>query len=178
MKIAEQLRKSNIAEYLLYMWQIEDLLRAHGCDIDRLRESVLPAYGEQDRAAEDAWMNDLCNMMRREGVTQRGHLQINKNVLLQLTELHHALLADGGHPFYSSSYYQALPYIVELRQKAAGAADELELETCFNALYGTMLLRMQQREISQATQQAIDTFSHLLSLLAGAYKTEHSAPTP
>ena len=26
---AEQLRKQNIAEYLLYMWQIEDLIRAN-----------------------------------------------------------------------------------------------------------------------------------------------------
>ncbi|MBR2242341.1 MAG: DUF4924 family protein, partial [Prevotella sp.] len=28
MYIAKELRKKNIAEYLLYMWQVEDLLRA------------------------------------------------------------------------------------------------------------------------------------------------------
>ena len=31
MKIARQLKDNNIAEYLLYMWQLEDTLRAYGC---------------------------------------------------------------------------------------------------------------------------------------------------
>ena len=39
MKIAQALKEKNIAEYLLYMWQVEDLIRANGCDIDRLNLS-------------------------------------------------------------------------------------------------------------------------------------------
>ena len=31
-QIAQQLKERNIAEYLIYMWQIEDLIRANGCD--------------------------------------------------------------------------------------------------------------------------------------------------
>ena len=34
MIIAQQKRKENIAEYLLYLWQVEDLLRACHLDID------------------------------------------------------------------------------------------------------------------------------------------------
>ena len=34
MIIASQKKKENIAEYLLYMWQIEDIIRAYGLDID------------------------------------------------------------------------------------------------------------------------------------------------
>lgn len=168
--IAEQLRKTNIAEYLIYMWQVEDLLRANGCDIDQLRQHVLPAYDETQRAEMDTWLNDLCNMMRLEGVTEHGHLQINKNVLLQLTELHHALLANTKYPLYSSAYFKALPFIVELRQKGGSLTEEPELETCFNALYGTMLLRLQKKEISADTQHAIETISSFLSLLARYFK--------
>ncbi len=165
--IAEQLRKTNIAEYLIYMWQVEDLLRANGCDIDRLRQNVLPAYDASQRAEMDKWLSDLCDMMRLEGATERGHLQINKNVLLQLTELHHALLASPKYPLYSSAYFKALPFIVELRHKGGGdQTEEPELETCFNALYGTMLLRLQKKEISADTQHAIETISSFLSLLA------------
>ena len=36
MKIAQQLKEKNIAEYLIYMWQIEDLIRANDCDVDRI----------------------------------------------------------------------------------------------------------------------------------------------
>ncbi|MDE7144362.1 MAG: DUF4924 family protein, partial [Muribaculaceae bacterium] len=35
MIIASEKRKNNIAEYLLYMWQIEDIIRANNLDIDR-----------------------------------------------------------------------------------------------------------------------------------------------
>ena len=41
MYIASKKRKENIAEYLLYMWQIEDLIRAYGLDIDRIRQNVI-----------------------------------------------------------------------------------------------------------------------------------------
>ena len=167
---AEHLRKTNIAEYLLYMWQIEDLLRANGCDIDRVRVTLLPACEEARRAENDLWLGELCNMMRLEGVTQQGHLQIHKNILLQLMELHQELLADGKHPMYSSAYFKALPFITELREKGGGHTEESDLEIGFNALYGTMLLRLQKKEISADTQQAIETITSFLSLLAKYFK--------
>ena len=34
MFIAEQKKRDNIAEYLLYMWQLEDILRAYVLDFD------------------------------------------------------------------------------------------------------------------------------------------------
>ena len=37
MFIANELRKTNIAEYLLYMWQVEDTIRAFDCSISRIR---------------------------------------------------------------------------------------------------------------------------------------------
>ena len=33
MFVAQKLRKESIAEYLLYMWQIEDIIRAYGCSL-------------------------------------------------------------------------------------------------------------------------------------------------
>ena len=43
MIIARRKRKENIAEYLLYMWQVEDLIRANNFDMDsakNVRQSV------------------------------------------------------------------------------------------------------------------------------------------
>jgi len=169
MKTAAQLRQNNIAEYLLYMWQIEDLLRANGCDIDRIRQSILTAFPEADRTSEEKWMDEMCNMMRLEGVVEKGHLQINKNVLLQLTELHNRLIDSTKYPSYSAAYYKVLPYIVELRHKGSENTDEPELETCFNALYGILLLRLQKKEISAGTQEAMKSISSFIALLADYY---------
>lgn len=173
MRVAEQLRKTNIAEYLIYMWQVEDLLRANHCDMDQVRQNILPAFAEADRAAEDKWLSELCNMMLTEGVTQRGHLQINKNVLSELTDLHLALLASPKFPFYSAAYYNALPFIVELRGKEGNEVLP-EIETCFNALYGELMLKLQKKPIGEETQRALRSISKMVAMLAQYYADERS----
>jgi hypothetical protein len=174
-KIAKQLKDTNVAEYLLYMWQLEDTLRAYGCDADRLRDEYVARfdYSDEDRAAEAQWLSDLCQMMREEGKTERGHLQINQGTVSLLTDLHQQLLQSPKHPFYSAAYYKALPFIVEFRSRS-GHTDAPELENCFEALYGTMLLRLQQKPISKETQEAVTHISHLLALLADAWRKERA----
>ena len=103
--------------------------------------------------------------MRIEGVKEKGHLQINRNVVINLTELHGELLSSPKYPYYSAAYFKALPFIVELRQKS-GKKDEPELETCFEALYGVLLLRLQKKEITPGTAKAIEVISSFISLLA------------
>lgn len=165
MKIAQALKEKNIAEYLLYMWQVEDLIRANDCDPDKLKANVIVQFPAEDRPALEEWYGNLVEMMRAEGVKERGHLQINRNVLQELTELHARLLASTRYPFYNAAYFKALPFIVELRQKN-GHKDEPELETCFEALYGVLLLRLQKKEITPATETALKTISSFLSMLA------------
>ena len=172
MMIAKQLKNKNIAEYLLYMWQMEDLIRAHGCDMDALYQNVLLHYPEETREEAVEWFSNLLEMMRAEGVKEKGHLQINRNVLQNLTELHAALLASTKYPFYNAAYFKALPFIVELRQKGNQVAQESELETCFEALYGLLLLRLQKKEVSAGTMKAMEAISSFLSLLANYYEKE------
>lgn len=171
MKIAQQLKENNIAEYLIYMWQVEDLIRANGGDLDRVQQNMIARYPEEDRPALIEWYGNLINMMREEDVLAKGHLQINRNVIINLTDLHNALLASPKFPFYNAAYFKALPFIVELRSKS-GKKEEPELETCFEALYGVMLLRLQKKEISPETTRAIEAISGFLSLLANYYDKE------
>ena len=168
MKIAQQLKEKNIAEYLIYMWQVEDLIRANGCDLDRIEQNIIARYPEEDRPALREWYGNLITMMREENVLEQGHLQINKNIIINLTDLHNALLASPKFPFYNAAYFKALPFIVELRSKS-GKKEEPELETCFEALYGVMLLRLQKKELSEGTTKAIESISSFLSMLANYY---------
>lgn len=170
MKIAEQLKKENIAEYLIYMWQVEDLIRANDCDIDKIEANIISRFQIEDDERKELtqWYADLATMMGEENVREKGHLQINRNVIINLTELHTALLASPKFPFYTSAYFKALPFIVELRSKN-GQKSEPELETCFEALYGMMLLRLQKKEISAETMKAMEAISNFLSMLANYY---------
>lgn len=40
-QIAQQLKERNIAEYLIYMWQEEDLIRANHCEPEELETNVI-----------------------------------------------------------------------------------------------------------------------------------------
>ena len=172
MYIAQQLRKNNIAEYLLYMWQVEDLLRAYGCSLSRIRREYIERFDYTDEQKEEMadWYGDLIRMMNQEGCRETGHLQINKVVMQQLTELNAQLLSSTQFPFYTSEYYKVLPYIVELRKR--GNAEEPEIETCFNALYGTMMLRLQKKEISPDTEHAIKEITTFIGMLSDYYKKD------
>ena len=41
MFISQQLKEKNIAEYLLYMWQVEDLIRANQYDIEEIKSRII-----------------------------------------------------------------------------------------------------------------------------------------
>ena len=173
MIIASQKHKENIAEYLLYMWQIEDIIRANNLDIDRITASVIDRFQLTDAQRKEMveWYESLIDMMRREGVEKTGHLQLNKNVIIQLTDLHLALLKDPRFPEYTAEFYKTLPYIVELRAKA-GDTPVGEIETCFNALYGMLMLRLQGKEITPDTLDAVAQISKFLALLARDYNLD------
>ena len=54
MIIASQKRKENIAEYLIYMWQIEDIIRANNLDIERIKENVIDRFNLDDNKQRDS----------------------------------------------------------------------------------------------------------------------------
>ena len=173
MFVASQKRKENIAEYLLYMWQIEDLIRANDLDLDKITQNIVAKFNlpEEQQKQMIEWYESLIDMMRREDVIKSGHLQLNKNVILQLAQLHDAVLKDPQFTEYSAEYYKTLPFIVELRAKA-GENKQGELETCFTALYGMLLLRLQGREITKDTLTALTQITRFIALLSHYFKLD------
>ena len=173
MIIAKRKRKENIAEYLLYMWQVEDLIRANRFDMDSIRRTIIAHYAQPASVKEEIaqWYQELIDMMRSEGVMEKGHIQLNKNVIIALTDLHLRLLRSTKEMVYGATYYKTLPFIVQLRAKSGG--EELpEIETCFNALYGYLLLKMQHKEVSAETTEAIKQITAFLALLSEKYRAD------
>ncbi len=156
------------------MWQVEDIIRAYDCSLTRLRREYIAQFDYTDEQREEMtdWYGDLVRMMNLEGKRERGHLQINQVVMQQLTELNAELIESSKFPFYTSEYYKVLPYIVELRHKGGEANDTPEIETCFNALYGTMLLRLQKKEITPDTEHAVKEITTFIGMLSDYYQKD------
>ncbi|OAV67118.1 hypothetical protein Barb4_02604 [Bacteroidales bacterium Barb4] len=173
MIVAERKRKENIAEYLLYMWQVEDLIRANRFDADSISRTLISQYNQPDEVKADIirWYKELIDMMRSEGVMEKGHIQLNTNIIITLTDRHLSLLKSPEETVYQAAYNKVLPSIVQLRSKSGGETDVPELETCFTAVYGFLLLKMQGREISEATMESICQISAFLALLSEKHQT-------
>jgi hypothetical protein len=176
MIIAQKLRKENIIEYILYMWQVEDIIRAYGCSLAKMKENYISKFEVSDLEQYEEmvdWYGNLITMMNQEGKRKSGHLTINEILVQDINELNVQLLESPNFPFYNAEYYKVLPFIVELRNK--GRKDVSEIETCLNALYGVMMLRLQKKEISQQTLNAVTEISTFLGMLSDYYiknKTE------
>ncbi|MBO5427699.1 MAG: DUF4924 family protein [Prevotella sp.] len=172
MFISRKLRQENIAEYLLYMWQVEDIIRAFDCYMPALRREYISKFDcpDEDREDLEDWYSNLIRMMTEEGCRESGHLQINNVTLQDLTELHVQLLDSPKFPFYSAEYYKVLPFIVELRNK--GDKEKGEIETCLDALYGVMMLRLQHQEISEDTLRAVKEITTFIGMLSDYYKKD------
>lgn len=173
MLIARGKKTENSAEYLLYMWQIEDLIRAFAFDIEKIQTYIIDGFDQPAEVKKEIreWYESLIEMMRLENITATGHLQINKNVITELDELHNVLLNSPKENFYLMTYHKVLPLIVELRAKPGGKAYD-EVETCLNLLYGILLLRLQHKQISDETMQAATLISEFLRMLSAKYKQE------
>lgn len=188
MIIAQKLQHENRAEYLLYMFQVEDILRAYGCNEQRIDDEYLTRFqvDAETRAAMRQWYADLCEMMRSEQKMERGHLQICNNVVIGLEDLNAALLGSEKFPYYKQMYYKVLPYVVELRSRNAAAAatpadgtaasaaatEKSELMYLFDFLYGIMILRLKKTPISQGTEETVRNITAFLGQLSEYWKAD------
>jgi len=171
MFIARKLKKENICEYLLYMWQVEDLIRAFGLNIDMLNERIIASYpvSADERKSLYNWYESLIEMMRLENVQSEGHLQLNKNIMSELDELHGLLLRSGKDAGYNAKFYHVLPFISQLRRQQKNSQIS-DLELSFNFQYGIMLLRMKKVVITPETLQVQTEISKFMVLLAKNYQ--------
>ncbi|MDR0757480.1 MAG: DUF4924 family protein [Tannerella sp.] len=162
--------KENVVEYLFHMWQAEDLIRACGFDIEALRRSVVDRCDQPEEVRRQTVRRyeELIEMMQAEGVEEKGHVRLCRDVLTELSDLHLRLLREPGETAYGAVYGQTLPCIVQLRAKSGGT-EMTEIETCFTAVYGYLLLRLQKREVNAETAEAIRQISTLLNFLAEKY---------
>lgn len=165
MFIAQKLRNQSISAYLIYMYQVEDLVRAYGLDANRITAEYLPRFGYDEKQLQQAseWYESLARMMHEEGKEESGHVRVVQNTLDLLEDRHRELLADNDEHEYRAAYYKALPHIVALRTQGNNK-DKQEMENCIDALYGATLLRMQGKELSAGTQAALKPISELLRM--------------
>lgn len=171
MLIAQQKRKDNIAEYILYMWQVEDTIRACNFDMELIEKRIISQFsGNETRKQEISdWYANIIVMMHEQRIRKAGHLASLISLVEELNSIHRKLLDRKHDPKYLEQYYWAVPNIRDF-EKRLGRKPVNEIDTCLTAIYALLLLRLQKKDISKDTMEAMQTFSNLLAVLAQWYK--------
>ena len=168
MLIAKQKRRENIAEYILYLWQIEDLLRALNLDEQQISKTLVEPLQTDENTKKQtlAWYMGTVQLLQFEKKLQHGHTSHSLHLIADMNEIHNFLLKSDEN--YINLYETAKPAITDFAKKLENH-NESELELCFHALYARMLLSMKNIEISEETRKAISAISKMIAYLSAKY---------
>lgn len=170
MTIAETKRQENIIEYLLFLWQMEDMVRAVNFQEDGLDDFISNSLKDKNLfEAEKNWVVALIVSMKREKLLVKGHVSEVAEIMTELTLLHMQLLAVLNDKKYQALQSKAKPALQDFAQKSPATAHN-EVEASLTALYGLLVLKRKGVEISEGTNEAVQCFGQLLGYLAAQYK--------
>jgi hypothetical protein len=171
MIIAQEKRKTNIAEFILYMWQVEDLIRASKFDLARVDEIVISKFDLPESTLEEirTWYANLITLMAEERIVEKGHMSFLNKQIMELNDLHLRLLQSPDEKKYQELYRAARDNIRTFTQKSPEPFSS-EIEACLTGLYGYLMLRLQKSKISPETRQAMVSFSNLLAALSTRFR--------
>lgn len=170
MLVAKQKQQENIAEYILYMYQIEDVIRAYRFNMDDILEHyVRPQLPDESFLGQyREWYQKIINEMKSYKLEKAGHLPSLNEVLIELSYLHTTLLTATKDPKYISILEVAAPNIEGFKNKS-DLKDKNDIEIAFHAMYMKLLLRLQKKEISAETEEAFDSMRIMLAYLSRGY---------
>lgn len=174
MIIAQEKRKKNIAEYILYLWQIEDTIRALNFDMDQINQTLVAGYDvdEAKKAEITEWYRNHVLMMQKEQKQKSGHLQVLVNLVNDLNAFHLAVISQQIDQEYIKLYGDIKSDIELVRQKSGQKHNDVEV--ALNTLYLILMLKMKKQEITEGTQQAVWKFGNFMGHLSKLYKAYES----
>lgn len=143
-------KKENIAEYILYLWQIEDYLRAF-----------------PRQAAANSELSDLYNMMHSEGIMESGHLQLAANALSELENLSDELADEEAT--YRAAMIRLTPPLNLLKAKT-NRPTMSNVEAGLILLYQVMMLRLQKKPITPETETTLKEVTEWMRFLSKTYR--------
>ncbi len=169
MDTAQQLRKSNIAEYILYLWQLEDMFRALQFSPEAIySQFVAPRnLSEESKAVVLNWYMELVDLLQREKHEEKGHLEHTMHLIADLHNLHLQLLKLPIGARYRTLFTRLEEVLPDLRAIFGSEISDTELS--FRALYAAMLYRIKGDDQRGAVMDTLEYISPVIAELAKVY---------
>lgn len=174
MIISREKRKEKVTDYLIHLYQVEDLIRALDRDLVRIENTIIvPCNLPESKHREMVdWYANLVLMMEKEQKSEKGHLQFIINLINEVNDFHIRLLDSEADASYTVLYRPVSGLLRELKQK--GATGDNDVETALTALYGFVLISLKKMNISEETRQAMQQISQWLDKLSDMFRLYES----
>jgi len=168
--VAENKKKQNIGEFIIYMYQMEDLIRSYDFNTNEIRQYVISHYpiSEEEKTEVTLWFDFLINQMKTEGIQDRGHLSEVQEEVNVLAKIHWDLLKTDKE--YFEIYHHAKPHILDYISSAEGQDLGHEIQICLNGVYGLLLCRLTGKKVSEELENSAKAFGSVLGYLSLVYK--------
>lgn len=163
MVLANKKKKENISEYIIYMYQTEDLIRAYNFKMEDIQEHVISQIKSADQDELYQWYEQIAAQMKAEGLEERGHLRATQEIVKQLNALHENLLKADQQ--YRHLYSKSALHIHKSMEQSKGAVKE-PVQAALNGIYGYLLLRIQEHKVDESLMPAVNSFGDMLSYLS------------
>ena len=171
MDLAQARRRENIAEYILYLWQLEDLLRALQFSPEAIYSQLIAPrteLAEEQKPTFLMWYLDIASLLRQEGKEEKGHLEHTLHLIQDLHDLHLQLLKLPAGAHYRQTFARLESELPRLRS-VMGNPGMSDTELCFRALYAVMLYRIKGQGDKTAVADTLEVVSPVIAELAALY---------
>ncbi|WP_295938643.1 DUF4924 family protein [uncultured Alistipes sp.] len=171
MDIAKAKRQENIAEYILYLWQLEDMLRALQFSPEAVFSTLIAPrkdIAEAEKHMFLLWYMDIANLLHQEGKDEKGHLEHTLHLITDLHNLHLQLMKLPVGEHYRQTYARLEAELPRLRS-VLGNPGMSDTELSFRALYAAMLYRIKGQGDKQAVADTLEFISPVIAELADMY---------
>ena len=172
MNIAESKRQNNISEYIIHMYQTEDLIRAYEFDLTEINKRIVNHIpdGDDEKKSLTDWYEDIIVKMKQQGIEKSGHLLEVQLIVEELSNIHEELQSTDNN--FEKVYHKSKSHIDKSMTLAKGQIIN-EVQICLNGVYGLLLLRANGKKITNELMESINTFGDILSYLSFKYKQRH-----
>ncbi len=167
MFLSREIRSKNIAEYLLYMFHLEDMMRALDLDEKKIDIFISGAYPEETRAEAGEWYKNISEMMKYEGVQEKGHIHI---IINQIRDLEEFLLKlkNNNDTDFDKTYSVVSPVFDEIRSR--NSPESLSVaEMALNIMYWFMAQKLAGNKVSDMQTEQIRNISAFMAVLSSRF---------
>ena len=169
MLIAEQKRKESISEYIIFMYQTEDLISNYEFNLDDILEYVIKHMTKDENELKELllWYAGIIEQMQSEDLPLPGkRLSSTQQYVEKLGQLHQSSFLRSGE--YQEIFKNSAGDIDAQIQLANGQVED-PIQICLNAVYGKLIINLNGKKLPLEHEVLVEKFGKVIAYLTKEY---------